>query len=572
MPTVPRRNLVLFPILAFLLAGSVATAQVIPPAVQSLPDGAVMVVQVEQPTALLDLAEDLKLTQALTAAPEYQGFLRLADNVGAKFGTDWKGLVRKLVSGGVTYAIYPGDNYVLMVDAQDAATLAPVKEFVKSIASLASVTQGASNRVFYRDFPGASTWSLDGKQFFGSTGSRLMMTNRVETLKTLFDRSKSSVASSPQYMQARRAAGDGVAASVFVNMAALNQTPSVRKALSTAGSPMDILLDGALKESLRESKWAAIGLRIDGLNLLLHAAVDGKADPAGAGAFTLPEDAASGILPNLTVPRQLAAVSLWRDLAKFYAAKDTLFPEKTSAAILFENFMEIFFSGRDLAGEVFGRFHPEVRLVAARQAYDPALGTPQEQYPAAALVFRVNHAEEFGEVFEEAWQKAIGLSNFTRGQQALPGLIFDRASHGGVQFTYCYYSVRNEKDRAHLPSRFNIRPALARVGPYIILSTTDALAKDVIDAVNREDARVPAARSNAHTVLEISNGADIAALLDTNRNELIRQSVVGSGAKLKQAEAQLDLTMALLKRLDRVQLSLSAAAPGQQADLELRLK
>src|SRR5205085_2447156 len=90
--------------------------------------------------------------------------------------------------------------------------------------------------------------------------------------------------------------------------------------------------------------------------------------------------------------------------------------------------------------------------------------------------------------------------------QALPGLIFDRQNHGGVPFTYCYYSAREEKDREHLPSRFNLRPALARVGPYMVLSSTDTLAADVIDALNREDGRVSPAPSNARTLIEISHG------------------------------------------------------------------
>ena len=187
-------------------------------------------------------------------------------------------------------------------------------------------------------------------------------------------------------------------------------------------------------------------------------------------------------------------------------------------------------------------------------------------------MFRVEQAEEFGEIFEEAWQKAIGVQNFTRGQQALPGLIFDKTSHGGVSFTYCHYSARGEKDRAHLPARFNVRPALARVGPYLILSTTDGLAKDLIDAVNREDSRRPATATGAHSVVEIASGADIASLLAINRAELTRQSAVSSGIKPEQAEARLEANMALLRRLAGARLSITATPRGHEADLELRVQ
>jgi hypothetical protein len=171
-------------------------------------------------------------------------------------------------------------------------------------------------------------------------------------------------------------------------------------------------------------------------------------------------------------------------------------------------------------------------------------------------------------MLEEAWQKAIGLQNFTRGQQALPGLIFDRTAHSGVPFTYCYYSARDEKDRGRLPARFNVRPALARVGPYMVLSSTDGLAADVIDALNREDGRVPTTPSKVRTLIEISSGAELAALLKVNRDEMIRQKAMGNGAKIKEAETEFDRNLALLGLIDHVKLSFSTGA----SDLELRLR
>ena len=68
-------------------------------------------------------------------------------------------------------------------------------------------------------------------------------------------------------------------------------------------------------------------------------------------------------------PGGIAAVSLYRDLHGFYAAKDTLFPERTSGLIFFENMMGIFFTGRDLTDEVLAETEPEIRLVVAEPQY-----------------------------------------------------------------------------------------------------------------------------------------------------------------------------------------------------------
>jgi hypothetical protein len=533
-----------------------------------------MVLQVRQPAAVLDLLMDLKIADEIASQQKNSGMqdlFKVFEALARPSGATWKETVRKLTGRGIMYATYPGDKSIVMLDAEDPATLQQVSQLAKSVLGM----QTASDRVFYKEWPGLSVWSFDGKQFFACTPGRLIVTGQPEVLKTLFDPGRNPgqrLAAAPLYTAAMKTVEANAAASLFMNMEMLNQYPPAKKALGPGDSAFDVILTGAVKQSLRGSKWLAMSLRLDGRKASLHAATDGKLDNSGAAGFTIPPAEATGILPNLPVPHEIAAATLWRDLGKFYAAKDAMFPEKTSGGILLENFLEIFFTGRDLNADVFSRFNPAVRLVVAGQEYDPKIGTPLTQYPAAALVFRVDQPEEFGDVVEEAWQKAVGLTNFTRGQQALPGLIIDRESHAGVTFTYCYYSGRAEKDRAHLPVRYNVRPALARVGPYVIVSTTDGLAKHLIDAVNKEDARLPAGRSQAHTVTEISSGPALASLMAANRNELVKQNMVEKGLKQQEAESQLNSQIMLLNHLDRAKLTMTATPEGHAADLELHLK
>ena len=85
------------------------------------------------------------------------------------------------------------------------------------------------------------------------------------------------------------------------------------------------------------------------------------------------------------------SLSFYRDLHKFYAAKDKLFPERTSGLIFFENMMGIFFTGRDLTDEVLAETTPEVRFVVAEQQYDAEGG--HAAGPTAGLRRRVPHEE-----------------------------------------------------------------------------------------------------------------------------------------------------------------------------------
>jgi hypothetical protein len=229
--------------------------------------------------------------------------------------------------------------------------------------------------------------------------------------------------------------------------------------------------------------------------------------------------------------------------------------------------MGIFFTGRDLTQEVLAETGPEIRFVVAQQEYDPDIGTPAIQVPAFAAVFRMPHPDKFGRIMEEAWQKAVGLINFTRGQQALPGLIIDRPTHGDTRYTVAYFSASGEGDKSALDMRFNFRPALAMPGEYLILSSTSALADDLIDALEKETARP---NGVTHSLVEL-NGTQLASILEANRENLIRQNMVEEGNTREQAEAQIGMILLALEQLAGVKLDVGAKEGVSRAELAIEL-
>jgi hypothetical protein len=263
-------------------------------------------------------------------------------------------------------------------------------------------------------------------------------------------------------------------------------------------------------------------------------------------------------------------LSLYRDLHAFYTAKDTLFPDRTSGLIFFENMMGIFFTGRDLTEDVMGEFHPDLRVVAARQSYDMNIGTPDPQLPAFALVMRLRDPDRFSEVMEEAWQKALGLVNFTRGQQAEPGLILDRPTHGGVTMTTASFSAAGATDRNHLDQRYNFRPTLALPPGYAVLSSTEGLARDLVDALAREQTTPPPALpSSAHSLLQI-NGPQVSRILAANRPALVRENMIKEGHNEAEAELAIGTLLAITENIDRISLELGAPQNSPQATLRLQ--
>jgi hypothetical protein len=327
---------------------------------------------------------------------------------------------------------------------------------------------------------------------------------------------------------------------------------------------MGALLLGDLALSLREANWLALGLQASSGKLTLRAVTDAQSSSAdGPWSFARPA-ADTGAIPNLAVKRQIAAVSVYRDLHAFYAAKNQLFPERTSSLIFFENMMGIFFSGRDMTEEVFIEACPEIRFVAAGQQYSGPTA-PKVQVPALAVVFRTHHPDKFGEVVEEAWQKAVGIVNTTRGQKGQPGLIFDRDTYAGVKYSHAYFSRSKEDEKDKLGMRFNFQPSLVRFDDYIVFTSTEDLAKELIDVLKKEKTQSLRPLQGVHTLVE-ADCVQLASILKANQDVLIERNMVEKGHTQEQASAGVAFIISLVQRLGTLRLD----AGSMQATLEVK--
>jgi len=571
--------------LTVLVLQSVSLGQTLPPAIRWIPQDAVISLELSEPKALLELLAGEKATAAITALPlyqkqvskpQFQEFLNVVKFMETALDTNWRTGLAKLTGGGITFAVCPEETVLLIIDAEDEHILERLHEMLLSMARSEAEKQGQPGRVASTQYRDVTAWTFDGKEAHAIIGKRFILANRPEGLKAVLElRSKAegtSLASKSGYQAAKRQAKPEAIATAFADLKLLMQIPNVAQLLSQAGeNPLAALTFAGIVESIRDSNWLALGLCIKDSALVFRASVDGKTvAQTSPAAFALPKESDEGVLPNLSVPRRIAAMTLYRDLHQFYAAKDDLFPERTSGLIFFENMMGIFFSGRDLTNEVLAETRPEIRFVVAEQKYDPAIGTPITKLPAFAAILRLRHPEDFDEVVEEAWQKAIGLVNFTRGQQAMPGLIIDRPVHAQTKLTLAYFSTTGIEDKTKLDQRFNIRPTLAMPGGYVIFSSTDGLARDLVDALNRE--MEPGGRPlvRIHSLVEIE-GSQLASIMEANRQVLVRGDMVKKGNTQEQAEAGIDMLIALARFVEHVELGIGMHESLTQASLEINL-
>ena len=554
------------------------------PAIQCIPDNAIVALEVTQPEAVLNLAFSEGVIESVSSMPAYQrlaaqaGFRQFLGIIGyleTRLGTKRQAALETLLGGGVTLAVCPKDTFLLIIEAENGPLLENLHQILLEGAKTRAEEDGNPDRVRSAEYRGVTGWTFNGEEMHAVVGNRLLMSNKPDGLKNMVDLSLGSgggnLGSLEAYKTAKQAAGPDAAAVAFVNMAVLNQVPSIRENLSQGPNPLASLLIPGITEALAGSNWLAVGLRVEGEELLLDAVVDDKsAGPSGPAPFAWPSEPDEGIFPNLKVPHQIASFSFYRDLHAFYAAKDELFPERTSGLILFENMMGIFFSGLDLTEGVLVETRPEVRVVVAEQQFNLVGGKPRVQYPGVAAVLRLRDPEGFGEVVEEAWQAALGLINFTRGQQGLPKMIIDRPIHSDVKFTTAYFSSAQEDDKTAMDARFNMRPALVRLGDYLVLSSAESLARDLIDALKEELAGSVDALDKIHSLAEV-DGRQLAAILSVNRESMVRQNMVGEGNTRAEAESSIDLLTTLAGFVKRLELTIGAEDGQSKADVELEL-
>jgi len=571
--------------LTVLVLQSVSPGQTLPPAIKWIPQDAVICLELAEPKALLELLAGEKATAAITALPlyqhqvsksQFQELLNLVNFMETALDTDWRTGLAKLTGGGITFAVCPEETVLLIIDAEDEYMLGRLHEMLISMARSEAEKQGRPGRVASTQYEDVTAWTFDGNEAHAIIGKRFVLANRPEGLKAVLElRSKAestSLASKSSYQAAKRQAKPDAVATAFADFRLLMQIPEVSQLLRQAGkNPLAALTFAGIVEAIRDSNWLALGLYIKDSTLVFRASVDGEmVAQTSPAAFALPKESDEGVMPNLSVPRRIAATTLYRDLHQFYAAKDDLFPERTSGLIFFENMMGIFFSGRDLTNEVLAETRPEIRFVVAEQKYDPEIGTPMTKLPAFAAILRLRNPEDFDEVVEEAWQKAIGLVNFTRGQQAMPGLIIDRPIHAQTKLTLAYFSTAGIEDKTKLEQRFNIRPTLGMPGGYVIFSSTDGLARDLVDALDREFKQGGKPLAQTHSMVEIEGG-QLASILKANYQVLVRGDMVKKGNTQEQAEAGIDMLIALARFVRHVELSIGMNEALTQGRLKIDL-
>lgn len=551
------------------------------PLSRGVPEAAVVSLEILRPQALLDPLLDpamVKRVQALPVWPAFSAspqFKELTDGVRfieLAIDADWRHATRELTSGGILFAAAPGERAVLVVSTENEERLRKLHEIAGQITRSEALKAGREDPVRSEQADGLTRWTFNGKEAHTIVDGRLVAASDRATLeavlRTMRGGETATLAASPLYQAARRAVGEDAVAMAYLNLRVLRLAPGVAQALEGSDqNPLGALLAAGLAQGLKQADWLAVGIYVEHGTLQARLVLGPETGPTnGPASFMLPAAGGGGALPNFAVSGQIAGLSLFRDLHRFYAAKDELFPARTSGLIFFENMMGIFFTGRDLTDEVLARLGPEIRLVVARQQYGEAAAAPEPEIPGFALVLPLKD-RGFKLVLEEAWQKALGLVNFTRGQKAEPGLILDRPQHQGLTMTVARFSTADLDPRDRVDPRFNFQPTLAMPGDFAILSSSESLARELVEAVQAGN---PTSIRNdgAHTTLQL-DGRQLAEVLRANYEAMVRENMVKEGHTRTEAELAINTLVALVGQVRQAALAMEGGTGPVEASLRV---
>jgi hypothetical protein len=107
------------------------------------------------------------------------------------------------------------------------------------------------------------------------------------------------------------------------------------------------------------------------------------------------------------------------------------------------------------------------------------------------------------------------------------------------------------EERKHV--RFNFKPVLAACGEHLILSSTEQLARDVIDYLRKEEATSPPRLAGCSLMLETSREG-LLRLIEANHENLVLQNMVEKGHDRGKAEEEVRNLWLLVSLLGEMKL------------------
>ncbi|RKY19141.1 MAG: hypothetical protein DRQ55_11400 [Planctomycetota bacterium] len=335
-----------------------------------------------------------------------------------------------------------------------------------------------------------------------------------------------------------------------------------RRPVGRDALPILQLLLGPLGEQLADSGWALGTLQhsAQALSLELNLPITDGGTRAAASAIDLPMSEFS-----------LAAAVLRVDLGDVWRRREALASQQVQPRLAkLDRSISMLFAGRSLAEDVLSRLRPELALVLGSHAFERDDSIPSLRLPAACLVARLRSRDDsLASLLVVAFQSTLAGVNMQRAEEGHAPFLLSSLPHRGV-ILHSAQLLAGEgsgdgSPTAPLSADFNLTPCLALVGDRLLLGSSTAQVRRLVDALLDEETR--SVRGLAWLALD---GASLADELEQARLPLAGRLVLLRGSSADDALSEVDRWVAELRDAGRLEADLTSMPGSLRARLQLQ--
>ncbi len=552
------------------------------PVAEFLPPTTAVVLQVPQPTRLLNSALDHpihtrakqdKAISQLYASPQLfqvKAGLKMAE---FGIGMKWREALDAVAGNGITIALDAETNGVVgVLESSDPERL---DVLVRRVVKFVNNERRKKNQdpIEESTFEGVNVYKFDGAAVAVLRDRVLVTNNRdlgKQILRSIRNKPDSSLATTPAFRNANIAEQDA-SIRAFVNMTELRERGAMERVLEgTKSQPFAEFVLGGVLESLQQAEFLTASATLSDDALQIAASM-----PHKPGNVSEPREFYFGPKGQGRAPRALSmkstigSISAYRDLAKMWLYAGDLFDQQVNDGFAeAEASLSTLFAGKDFVEEILAEIQPEWQIVVSRQDLSNVLPRPAIKLPAFALVGELKDAETMNPELRRTFQSMVGFFNVVGAMEGNPQLDQDIDMVDGVKYlTSSFVPTPEDRESTEATIHYNFAPSLALGKDRFVLSSSLDLAKKIM---SRKAGPADARRSADNTSLSITAAA-LRQVLDDNREQLIANNMLEDGNDREAAEQQIGLLLNIMTWFDRFEASLEPTDQQLRLNLQLNL-
>lgn len=562
------------------------------------PDATLLYVEVTEPQAIVEsllnhaLREPLEALPQMKKARESKPFFQFRAGVAlveAKLLRTWQELVQSTDSISLAVDRATG-GAVLLIHYDDEQTAGQVAETIAGLAKLDAAGKGQPNPVKSAKHREITIYSTNDAHF-AAQGPWLVVANNDRLPRDVLDRylnnESSKLIENDGFLAARKSASADAVAWAYLDLATVRSGPDGKKLTEgRAENPLAELIAGGVLDNLTRAPYAAASLEFNSHRTHLEFTLPHAADQvAESRRYYFGPNSAGQAPPLLSAEGRILAISMYRQLSEMWLRAGDLYDDNVNDEIAkAESNLTTLFSGKDFGEDILGAFGPESQLVVARQSFADDQPRPAIQLPAFALAFRLNDPAKMQPELRRTFQSLVGFLNIVGVMNGQPQLDLDMEKTETAQIVSASYLPPADADNplpgAGAKINYNFSPTVAFSGDRFVLASTNGLARELIASSNQPAKSVtgadwpsaeetPAEPAAVNTAAQL-NFAELLAILQDNREQLIAQNMLSEGNSREEASAQIDALFKLLSRARQASLQLDQSSGALRLSLDIQ--